>query len=219
MGRGPANPSTLGEGWENLEPSQSRAQPLQEVCSRVPRTLQLSQTAEGLVGGKEPVLGRIPQAGLKRGQGRPWESIKHLTQMGVPRGLSESSLSVPVKMVISLLLVAVAALFHSSVVLTGPHAPLPRVSASAAFGCPAHFFCFLDARRCGSFRISDGPPVHCSPHKANSADLLGDQFLLQDPHRTPYSDSTVMLLFHMLHALFQWHFYPTSDIRMAQPRT
>lgn len=125
MGRGPANPSTPGEGWENVEPSQSRAQPLQEVCSRVPRTLQLSQIAEGLVGGKEPVLGSIPQAGLKRGQGRPWESIKHLTQMGVPRRLSESCLSVPMKMVISLLFVAAAALVHSSVVLTGPHAPLP----------------------------------------------------------------------------------------------
>ena len=59
MGGGPANPSTPGEGWENVEPSQSRAQPLQEVCSLVPRTLQLSQIVEGLVGGKEPVLGSI----------------------------------------------------------------------------------------------------------------------------------------------------------------
>lgn len=33
--RGPANPSTLREGRENLGPSQSRAQPLQEVCSPV----------------------------------------------------------------------------------------------------------------------------------------------------------------------------------------
>lgn len=210
MRRGPSNPRTLREGWENLGPSQSRTQPLQEVCSQVPRTLQLSQIAEGLVGGKEPVLGRIPQAGLERGQGRPWASIKHLTQgppatpsSGLPSGwellvCSNETTHFP----------SPYSCCHSVPLICGPQAPLslPQCSCVGSLWVPCPFLLFSWCSLLQFLSHLWLPPFHYSPIRVNSADLLGDQFLLQDPHRTPYSDSTVTLLYHMLHALFKWHY-------------
>lgn len=70
-GRGSENPHTLKEGLEELRlMGRTEASPFKTFIPQRPRTLQLLQIAKGLVGGKEPVLGRTPQAGLKRGQGR-----------------------------------------------------------------------------------------------------------------------------------------------------